>query len=69
MKLETNEHQQGSAADIYEISKRFYNEQRGRIVGNTVPWHELTTDQQVIIMDEIIVLMETMSEVWRVPGR
>lgn len=60
MKLVTHENKQGTYADFRDIAKRWYTEQRGRVVGNTVAWDDLTEDQRDTIVEEVELVLATM---------
>lgn len=51
--------------DIENIARRWYTEQRGRIVGNTVAWDELPMNQQLDIIDQVMSLLNYMRKAWK----
>lgn len=65
MKLETNETKSGTPADDYEIAKRWYTEQRGRVLGNTVSWEDLPNDEQWLIIFAVRNLLAIMRDFWK----
>jgi hypothetical protein len=46
-------------SDVEAITIRWYTEQRGRVVGNTKHWHDLTDGQKHILMDEVYEVLES----------
>lgn len=47
------------------LAKAWYNEQRGRVVGNTKSWDELSLTDKVQIRIKVWDLYERMSQAWR----
>lgn len=48
-------------SDVEQITIRWYTEQRGRVVGNTRHWHDLTEGQRDIIVDEVYEVLQTFA--------
>jgi len=46
--------------DIRKITKRWYNEQRGRIVGNTTFWDDLDPGARAYLMDVVEATIKSM---------
>ena len=66
MKLVAEIPKQGTVDDQIVIAKRWYAEQRGRIVGNTVSWDQLSEDRKINIIDAVHGALEVMEESWQV---
>ena len=66
MKLVIDNPKQGTVDDQIVIAKRWYAEQRGRIVGNTVSWDQLSESRKINIIDAAIDALEVMEETWQV---
>ena len=66
MKLVIDNPKQGTVDDQIVIAKRWYAEQRGRIVGNTVSWDQLSESRKINIIDAVIDALEVMEETWQV---
>ena len=66
MKLVIDNPKQGTVDDQIVIAKRWYAEQRGRIVGNTVSWDQLSENRKLNIIDAVIDALEVMEESWQV---
>jgi len=54
-----------TADELVAIVKEWYTTQRGRIIGNTVSWDELSLDVQQNIMDSALEVLELMEEAWQ----
>jgi hypothetical protein len=50
--------------DIQKIAKRWYTEQRGRIVGNTPAWDDLTRFERASITNHVDLTLRTMQIAW-----
>lgn len=50
---------------IETVARRWYNEQRGKRVGNTRSWEDLSRDEQLNIMDSVTETLEYMEEAWQ----
>ena len=50
---------------LQAVSRRWYNEQRGKRVGNTRAWEDLSQDEQLNIMDSVSAVLEYMEESWQ----
>ena len=60
MKLEIVNDRPWTPEDIRKITKRWYNEQRGRILGNTTFWDDLDPGARTNIMDDVEATLESM---------
>lgn len=65
VKLRIDNPKQGTVDDQIAIAKRWYAEQRGRIVGNTVSWDQLSENRKLNIIDAVIDALEVMEESWQ----
>lgn len=54
-----------NSKDVARITKELYTTQRGRIVGNTRMWEDLTKDEQLNMMDDVDSLLEYMRKAWQ----
>lgn len=50
---------------LQAVTRRCYNEQRGKRAGNTKAWEDLSQDQQLNIMDSVSAVLEYMEESWQ----
>lgn len=50
---------------LQAVARRWYNEQRGKRVGNTRAWEDLSQDEQLNIMDSVSEVLEYMEESWQ----
>jgi len=60
MKLEIVNDSPWTPEDIRKITKRWYNEQRGRIFGNTTFWDDLDPCARAYLMDDVEATIKTM---------
>lgn len=51
--------------ELEKIAKDWYTTQRGRIVGNTRAWEDLSQDEKLNIMDSVLEVLEYMEEAWQ----
>lgn len=51
--------------ELKEIAREFYTQERGRIVGNTRSWSDLSLDEQQTIIEELGYVIEVMEDLWR----
>lgn len=51
--------------DVARITQEIYTTQRGRIVGNTRMWQDLTEDERLNMMDDVDSLLEYMRKAWQ----
>lgn len=50
---------------LQAVTRRWYNEQRGKRAGNTKAWERSSQDQQLNIMDSVSAVLEYMEESWQ----
>ena len=50
--------------DVERIAKRWYTEQRGRIVGNTVSWDDLTPTDRFNVISCVESTLTVMRGAW-----
>lgn len=54
-----------AGSDVEAVAKYWYTEQRGRVVGNTRPWDDLTKDQRANLVEDVEEVLETMRRTWK----
>lgn len=52
-------------ADLKEIARDLYTQERGRTGTNTRAWSDLSLDEQELIIEELEYVFEIMKETWQ----